>query len=84
MSTSGEVDAYGVIVREDGNGFFTVELDKPEGTTCRCRASGRLSHRKIRLLQGDRVSVTLSVYDLTKGRITYRNPPMSHGSESTS
>ena len=83
MPNSGEVDAYGVIVREDGNGYFTVQLDQPEGTICRCRASGRLSHRKIRLLQGDRVSVTLSIYDLSKGRITYRNPPMSNGTESS-
>ena len=74
MAKQGEIEATGTILKEEGNGFFVVKLDAPKDHTCRCRASGRLTSRKIRLLQGDRVSVVLSVYDLSKGRITDRNP----------
>jgi len=63
----------GVILREDGNGYFRVELAEPEGHQCLCRASGKLITRKIQLLVGDRVTVELSPYDLGRGRITMRN-----------
>jgi translation initiation factor IF-1 len=66
------VEARGVIYKESGNGYFNVELDEPEGHQCLCRASGRLITRKIQLLVGDRVSVELSPFDLTRGRITLR------------
>ena len=63
----------GVILREDGNGYFRVELSEPEGHQCLCRASGKLITRKIQLLVGDRVTVEISPYDLGRGRITMRN-----------
>ena len=69
---SNVVEAKGTITKESGNGFFNVELDDPSGHQCLCRASGKLITRKIHLLVGDRVSVELSPYDLTKGRITLR------------
>ena len=61
-----------VILREEGSGFFRVTLDKPEGHTCLCRSSGRLVKYKIQLLEGDEVTVELSPYDLTRGRIITR------------
>ena len=67
------IQAEGVIIREEGSGFFRVELVQPEGHRCLCRASGRLVSRKIQLLEGDKVQVELSPYDLEKGRITLRN-----------
>ena len=67
------VEARGVIYRESGNGYFNVELDEPEGHQCLCRASGKLITRKIQLLVGDKVTVELSPFDLTKGRITLRD-----------
>ena len=67
------IETRGVIVRESGNGFFNVELNEPEGHECLCRASGKLITRKIQLLVGDRVTVELSPYDLTRGRITLRD-----------
>ena len=67
------IEADGVILREEGSGFFRVELTKPEGHTCLCRASGKLVVRKIQLLEGDSVRVELSPYDLDRGRITLRN-----------
>ena len=66
------VEAKGEILREDGNGYFRVELKEPEGHQCLCRASGKLITRKIQLLVGDKVTVELSPFDLTRGRITLR------------
>lgn len=66
------IEAKGVIYKESGNGYFNVELDDPAGHKCLCRASGRLITRKIQLLVGDKVTVELSPFDLTKGRITLR------------
>ena len=67
------IESRGVIGRESGNGYFNVELDEPEGHQCLCRASGRLITRKIQLLVGDRVTVELSPFDLSRGRITLRD-----------
>ena len=67
------VEAHGVIHKESGNGYFNVILDEPEGHQCLCRASGRLITRKIQLLVGDRVTVELSPFDLSRGRITLRS-----------
>lgn len=66
------VEAKGTIYKESGNGYFNVELDEPEGYQCLCRASGKLITRKIHLLVGDRVTVELSPFDLSRGRITLR------------
>ncbi len=66
------IETKGVIFKESGNGYFNVELEEPDGHQCLCRASGRLITRKIHLLVGDRVTVELSPYDLTRGRITLR------------
>ncbi len=66
------IETKGVIFKESGNGYFNVQLEDPEGHECLCRASGRLVTRKIHLLVGDRVTVELSPYDLSRGRITLR------------
>tara|TARA_B100001094_G_C17698316_1_gene561449 strand:+ start:371 stop:598 length:228 start_codon:yes stop_codon:yes gene_type:complete len=66
------IEAKGEILREDGNGYFRVQLKEPEGHECLCRASGKLITRKIQLLVGDKVNVELSPFDLTRGRITLR------------
>ena len=66
------IEAEGVILKESGNGFFSVALDEPKDHQCLCRASGRLITRKIQILEGDRVTVELSPYDLSRGRITLR------------
>jgi|TARA_R100001530_G_scaffold50330_2_gene37462 translation initiation factor IF-1 len=72
MTKKNVIEARGVIFKESGNGYFNVELDNPEGHYCLCRASGKLITRKIQLLVGDRVTVEVSPYDLTRGRITLR------------
>ena len=72
MKKSNVIEAKGVIFRESGNGYFNVTLDEPEDHHCLCRASGKLITRKIQLLVGDRVTVEVSPYDLSRGRITLR------------
>lgn len=69
---SNVIQARGLIVKESGNGFFNVELEEPKDHMCLCRASGKLITRKIQLLVGDRVTVELSPFDLSRGRITLR------------
>ena len=49
---------------------FEVTLENKEKVIC--KASGKLRKNRIRVLQGDRVKVELSGYDLTRGRISYR------------
>ena len=67
------IEATGEIIKESGNGYFKVILDNPEDHECLCRASGKITTRKIHLLEGDKVTVELSPYDLTRGRITLRH-----------
>ena len=64
--------ANGLIIKENGNSFFSVELDEPAGHKCLCKPSGKLTVCKIQLLVGDKVTVELSPYDLSKGRIVLR------------
>ena len=72
MAKANVISAKGSILREDGNGYFRVELEDPAGHVCLCRASGKLITRKIQLLVGDSVTVELRPYDLERGRITLR------------
>ena len=67
------IEAKGIIFKESGNGYFNVRLEEPKDHECLCRASGKLITRKIQLLVGDKVTVELSPYDLTRGRITLRD-----------
>ena len=61
----------GVVVEKFPSGMFSVQLD--DGSTVLAHLAGKLRRHRIRVLQGDRVTVELSPYDLTKGRIVYRH-----------
>ncbi|RMD73606.1 MAG: translation initiation factor IF-1 [Lentisphaerae bacterium] len=65
------INAEGVVTELLSNGLYRVELDN--GHQLLCQAKGRMRRFNIRILQGDRVKVEISPYDLTKGRIIYRN-----------
>lgn len=52
------------------NNMFRVNLET--GNVIVCYTNGRLRQNKIKIILGDRVRVEMSVYDLTKGRISYR------------
>ena len=52
------------------NAMFRVTLDN--GHVILAHSSGKMRKNKIRILEGDRVTVEMTPYDLTKGRITFR------------
>lgn len=73
------IETSGVIEKEQGNGFYLVTLEQPAGHQCLCRAAGKLTKFRIKLLAGDKVLVEISPYDLTRGRITYRERNVGTG-----
>jgi len=60
----------GEVIEKLPNAMFKVRLDN--GHEVLCSISGRMRKYYIRILPGDRVTVELSPYDLTRGRISYR------------
>ena len=60
----------GTVLEALPNATFKVKL--PNGHVIMAQISGRLRMNYIRILPGDRVTVEVSIYDLTKGRITWR------------
>lgn len=65
------VEMRGVVTEKFPSGMFAVDVD--EGRTILATLSGKLRMNKIRILNGDKVTVELSPYDLSKGRISYRH-----------
>ena len=55
------------------NAMFRVILDNEQKTKITATIGGKLRQHNIRILLGDSVEVEMSPYDLTRGRITYRN-----------
>ncbi len=66
----GKIEIIGEVVDLLPNAMFRVKLET--GHVILARASGKMRMRHIRVLPGDRVRVELSQYDISKGRITYR------------
>ena len=64
------IEFEGVVTEALPNATFKVKL--PNGHMVNAHISGKLRMNYIRILPGDRVTVGVSVYDLTKGRITWR------------
>lgn len=71
MSKKDVIEVEGVVEEALPNTIFKVRLDN--GHEIIAHISGKLRMNYIRILPGDRVVVELSPYDLTKGRITWRN-----------
>jgi len=65
------IEVEGVIKEALPNAMFQVELDN--GHKVLAHISGKMRVHFIRLLPGDKVKIELSPYDLTRGRITYRD-----------
>jgi translation initiation factor IF-1 len=61
----------GVVIDSLPNTTFKVKLDN--GHIVNAHISGKMRKNYIRILTGDKVTVQLTPYDLTKGRITFRN-----------
>jgi len=64
------IEVEGIVVEALPNTMFSVELSN--GHKILAVISGRLRMNFIRILPGDRVTVQMSPYDLTRGRITWR------------
>ena len=64
------IEVEGTVVEPLPNAMFRVELDN--GHRVLAHISGKMRMHFIRILPGDKVTVELSPYDLTRGRITYR------------
>ena len=64
------IELQGTVVESLPNAMFKVELEN--GYTILAHISGKIRMNFIKILPGDRVTVELSPYDLTSGRITYR------------
>jgi len=65
------IEVNGKVVEKFKAGMFSVELDV--GKIVLATMAGRLRRNRIKVMNGDRVSLELSPYDLTKGRITFRH-----------
>ena len=70
MAKEESITTSGVVEQVLPNTMFKVKLDN--GPTVLSHISGRMRQNKIQILEGDRVSVEMSCYDLTRGRIVYR------------
>lgn len=64
------IEVEGTVLEPLPNAMFTVEL--ANGHKVLAHVSGKIRMNFIRILPGDKVTVELSPYDLTRGRITYR------------
>jgi translation initiation factor IF-1 len=71
MSKKDIIEVEGTVVDALPNAIFKVELEN--GHEILAHISGKLRMNYIRILPGDKVTVELSPYDLTRGRITWRN-----------
>lgn len=71
MSKADIVEIEGVVVEKLPNAMFQVELEN--GHKVLAHISGKLRMNYIRILPGDTVKLELSPYDLTKGRIIWRD-----------
>ena len=71
MSKSDVIEVEGVVVEKLPNAMFQVEL--PNGHRIMAHISGKMRMNFIRIYPGDKVTIELSPYDLTRGRITWRS-----------
>ena len=70
MSKQGLLEFKGKVTDLLPNAMFRVKLEN--GHIVTAHAAGKLRKNRIRVLQGDSVTVEMTPYDLTKGRITFR------------
>lgn len=66
------IEVEGIVREALPNTMFRVELEKQNGHLILAHLSGKMRKHYIRIVPGDRVKVALSPYDLSRGRIIYR------------
>ena len=72
MGKEDSIEVMGTVIEALPNATFIVKLDEDDRTVT-AHLSGKMRMNYIKILPGDKVTVQLSVYDPTKGRITYRH-----------
>ena len=70
MAKQAAIEQEGTIIEALSNAMFRVELEN--GHVVTAHISGKMRKNYIRILTGDKVTVEMTPYDLTKGRINYR------------
>jgi translation initiation factor IF-1 len=70
MPKQSSIEQDGTIIEALSNAMFRVELEN--GHVITAHISGKMRMHYIRILPGDKVKVEMSPYDLTKGRVVYR------------
>ncbi|MFW5984904.1 MAG: translation initiation factor IF-1 [Halanaerobiaceae bacterium] len=81
MAKEEPIEVEGTVLESFPNATFKVEIDDVEmgdgegKHEVLAHVSGKMRMNYIRILPGDKVTVELSPYDLTRGRITYRHQP---------
>ena len=70
MPKEGTIEFQGVVLELLPNATFKVKLENDHEILA--HSSGKMRKNRIRVLAGDKVTVEMTPYDLTKGRITFR------------
>lgn len=70
MSKEEHIELYGEVVNCGKGGYFVVKINSEH--TVVCKLSGKMRKNKIRVVLADKVTVSVSSYDFTKGFITQR------------
>jgi translation initiation factor IF-1 len=71
MAKKDVIEVFGTVIEAQPNAMFVVKLEN--GHEILAHISGKIRMNFIRILPGDRVKLELSPYDLTRGRITWRD-----------
>lgn len=71
MKKEENIEMHGIVLNTLPNTMFRVQLEN--GHKIIAHISGKIRKNYIRILTGDKVTVALTPYDLTKGRITFRS-----------
>lgn len=74
MAKEDIIEVSGTVIESLPNAEFKVEIDDEpyKGLVVKAHLSGKMRVNFIKILPGDKVTIQLSTYDLSKGRITYR------------
>ena len=72
MSNADKIEVEGVVTEAIPGGKFIVKIDGTDAKV-ECTTSGRLKKNFIKIIVGDKVTVNMSTYDLTKGIIIWRD-----------
>jgi len=71
MAKDDLIELTGIVTEVLPGSMYRVKLDDNDSVIT-CYTGGKLKQHKIKIILGDRVKIEVSMYDLTKGRVTYR------------